>query len=181
MSRPAVKRAFSLRAPALRTVAPAYVPRRNARGERRDQGRARWSMTYGPTSCRPTSRTARRLDERFASTHGRLRRRHHAPLIGERAATLGRSATGGGDERAATCGLSSGERDARRYYYAAGPVWRPAQGCGHPGWHRIAHHSYPAYRQKAFQNMRFIVSLFAGPFGDRTILAGKPSDVAMKA
>jgi hypothetical protein len=43
---PAVKRAFSVRATASRTVAPGYALRRDARGERRDQGRARSSMTY---------------------------------------------------------------------------------------------------------------------------------------
>jgi hypothetical protein len=50
----------------------------NASGERRDQGRARSTMTHPA-----------------ASIAG-----HDAPPIGERAATRGRSATEGGDERA---------------------------------------------------------------------------------
>jgi hypothetical protein len=42
----------------------------------------------------------RELDERFASAPVRHRRLHDAPLIAERAATCGRSALEGGDERA---------------------------------------------------------------------------------
>jgi hypothetical protein len=53
------------------------VSRRYAHGERRDQGRARSSMTYGPA---------------WAS-RGRLGRRNDAPRIGERGATHGRIAT----------------------------------------------------------------------------------------
>jgi hypothetical protein len=66
-----VESALSVRAPAPRTVPPANVPHRNARGEQRDQGRAR-------ASVHPS-----------ASVAG-----NDAPLIDERAATRGRVATG---------------------------------------------------------------------------------------
>ena len=49
MRMPAVNRAFSVRTPDSRTVASAYVPHRNACGERCDHGRARSSKT-----CRAT-------------------------------------------------------------------------------------------------------------------------------
>jgi hypothetical protein len=58
-------------------LVPASLPHRNARGERRDQGRAR-------ASVHPSAYVARR----------------DTPLIGDRAATCGRGASEGGDERA---------------------------------------------------------------------------------
>jgi hypothetical protein len=64
---------------------PATVPRQNTRGGRRDQGRARSSVTYG----------AMRDDVRGASVAG-----NDAPLSAERAAACGRTATEGGDTRA---------------------------------------------------------------------------------
>jgi hypothetical protein len=76
--RAGVNRTLSVRARASRTVTPVAVPNRHARGERRDQGRARWSMTHPST---------------FVAGNA-------ARFIGERAATRGRIATEGGDERA---------------------------------------------------------------------------------
>jgi hypothetical protein len=69
----------------------AAAPHRRARGERRDQGRARSSV--------------------HSAAHVA---RHDAPPIGERTATRGRSATGGGDERALASRTGSSGRNRRR-------------------------------------------------------------------
>ena len=91
------------------------VRSRNARGERRDEGRARSSMTYGPIgrACRAAGRGYLYWWGRAARGAGRTFRvrhassgvaRHDAPLIDERAATRWRRAAEGGDEDAGAKG-----------------------------------------------------------------------------
>jgi hypothetical protein len=92
-------------------MASAIVLQRNARGERRDQGRTRSSMNLPPDVGGHAGwqqrghGTAglwvpRGRDEPFAPHAAAFVVHHDAPLIGERAATRGRGATEGGDEHA---------------------------------------------------------------------------------
>ena len=61
----------------------------------------------------------RGLDDRFACALGRLRRRHDAPLIGERSATRDRVETEGGEEQA----------DAKTIVRRPKPPFRPGVSC----------------------------------------------------
>jgi hypothetical protein len=128
-------RPVSVCVPASRTDRPAgtstrlaAVPNPNPRGERRDQGRSLVDNALG-----------------------RLRRPPQRVLIGGRAATSGRSATEGGDERAGTRARdpfyltnARGERcDQGRApsSMTRQPTWEGAPGGGTWSWHRSNIHS----------------------------------------